>query len=226
MNISELQAKLNSLGHNLVVDGKYGQKTKDALFATFTDGLDTKLSDADVTSAAAELGVDAAKIWTVWDVEASANPFIDGRPTILFEPHVFSRLTGHAYDASHPGISSRKWNKALYPGKQAGRYEQLLKAVGLNVDAALSAASYGGFQILGANYKICGYNNPFDFVYAQSRTEAHQLKAFLGFVKGNKLDKALQRGDWAAFAKGYNGAAYRENKYDQKLANAYAKRIR
>jgi hypothetical protein len=225
MTAKELQQKLADLGvYKGAVDGKFGPASKAALLLAFTDGVDAKLTHTDVEMAAKALGVNAAKIWTVWDVEASANPFIDGRPTILFEPHVFSRLTDHKFDASDPDISSRKWNKKLYAGSQMGRYNQLLKATALDADAGLSAASYGGFQILGSNFKVCGYDSPWDFVYSQSRGEKEQLLAFIGFVTGNGLKSALQKGDWAAFAKGYNGSAYRENKYDEKLAAAYAKR--
>lgn len=226
MTPTELQKELTRLGYPLVADGKFGPKSQQAMLAALTDGNDAKLTEADVADAAKALGVNPAKIWTVWDVEASANPFIDGRPTILFEPHIFSRLTGHKYDGSNPDISSRSWNKKLYPGSQSGRWNQVLKATALDVDAGLSAASYGGFQILGANFKTCGYDSPWKFVYSQSRNERNQLLAFVGFVAGNGLKGVLQKGDWAAFAKGYNGTAYKANKYDERLASAYAKRIK
>lgn len=224
MTHKELQLKLTSLGYPLVADGKFGPKSQDALIKAFTDGPDTKLDAKDVQDAADALGVNAAKIWTVWDVEAAASPFINGRPTILFEPHIFSRLTAHKYDASNPKISSRSWNRKLYPGSQDGRWDQVKAATALDADAGIAAASYGGFQILGANFKVCGYDSPFEFVYSQSRSEREQLLAFVSFVQGNGLVNALRKGDWAAFAKGYNGSGYRENKYDEKLAKAYAKR--
>jgi hypothetical protein len=224
MTHKELQEILTKLGYPLVTDGAFGPKSQMALKQALTDGLDTKLTEKDVADAAKALGVNAAKIWTVWDVEASANPFIDGLPTILYEPHIFSRLTKHAYDSSHSAISSKSWNKKLYPGSQKGRWDQVLKATSLDVDAGLSAASYGGFQIVGMNHKVCGYTTPWDFVYSQSRDERSQLLAFVAFVDNNGLKRALQNGDWAAFAKGYNGSAYRENKYDERLAKAYAKR--
>jgi hypothetical protein len=47
--------------------------------------------------------------------------------------------------------------------------------------------------------------------------------AFCGFIKSNKLDTHLRKHDWARFARGYNGPGYAENKYDEKLARAYAK---
>ena len=220
----ELQDVLVKLGYPLTVDGKFGPKSQEAMVKAITDGLDTKLTNKDVSEAAYALGVEEAKIWTVWDVEASADPFIDGRPTILFEPHIFSRLTSHAYDGKYPDISSKSWNRKLYPGSQKGRWDQLKKATGINVDAGLSAASYGGFQILGSNYGVCGFTNVWDFVYSQSRDERSQLLAFVQFVQHAGLRTALQKGDWPAFARGYNGSAYRENKYDERLAKAYAKR--
>ena len=224
MTTTELQKILTKLGYPLTIDGKFGPASQAALLKALTDGPDTPLSNKDVDDAAAALGVSSPKIWAVYDVEAASNPFMEGRPTILYEPHIFSRLTNHAYDASQPTISSKSWNKKLYPGTQQGRWNQLLKATSLNPDAGLSSASYGGFQILGANHKICGYDTPWSFVYSQSRDVRSQLLAFVGFVKGKGLDVALRKGDWASFARGYNGTAYRENKYDEKLAKAFAKR--
>ncbi len=42
------------------------------------------------------------------------------------------------------------------------------------------------------------------------------------FVEARGLKRALQIRDWPAFARGYNGTAYRENRYDERLAAAYA----
>src|SRR3546814_638959 len=152
------------------------------------------------------------------------SPFIDGRPSILFEPHRFSRSTKHRYDQSPPSISSRTCTRKLYPGIQWGRYQQLLRAVRLDVDAAFMSASYGGFQILGEHWEVCGAISPWSFAWKQAQTEGDQLEAFVRFVEARGLKGALQRGDWAAFARGYNGTAYRANKYDERLAAAFARR--
>lgn len=225
MDVATLQRRLEALGcYSGAIDGLYGAGTRAGVLKALTDGPDYALTDQDIAEAAAKLGVDPAKIWTVWDVEAAASPFIDGRPTILFEPHRFSRATGHRFDASHPRISSRAWNKKLYPGSQQGRWNQLLDAVGLDVDAGFASASYGGFQILGENFEVCGAPSPWAFAWRQSQTEGDQLAAFILFVEGRGLKGPLQRGDWAAFARGYNGSAYRANRYDEKLAAAYLKR--
>lgn len=225
MDVATLQRRLVALGLDPgPVDGVWGPKTRATVLKALTDGPDYKLTENDIIGAAARLGVDTAKIWTVWDVEAAASPFIDGRPTILFEPHRFSRATGHRYDKTHPTLSSRAWNKKLYPGSQNGRWDQLLDAVGLDVDAGFASASYGGFQILGENFAVCGAPSPWSFAWRQAQTEGDQLEAFILFVEGNGLKRPLQRGDWAAFAKGYNGTAYRLNRYDERLAAAYSRR--
>ncbi len=43
------------------------------------------------------------------------------------------------------------------------------------------------------------------------------------FIKANHLDDEIRAHNWAAFARGYNGAAYAKNAYDKKLAAAFAK---
>ena len=42
------------------------------------------------------------------------------------------------------------------------------------------------------------------------------------FVLKNGLAPALRRKDWANFARGYYGPGYAENRYDDKMASAYA----
>lgn len=221
----ELQAKLKTLGcYKGALDGLFGPASQAALRAALTMGPDTALTQANVAAAALKLGCTTAHIWTVWDVEASGNPFTNGMPTILFEPHIFSRLTAHRYDRSHPRISSRSWNAKLYPGSQGGRWDQLCAAVALDPDAGLAAASYGAFQVLGSNARSLGYASAWDFAYHQSLTVADQLDAFVRFVLTNGLAGALRRGEWAKFARGYNGAAYAVNKYDTRLAARFAVR--
>ncbi|WP_066723602.1 N-acetylmuramidase family protein [Sphingomonas pituitosa] len=225
MDMTTLRRRLVALGHQPGTEGApFGAADRTAILTALTDGPDYKLGDHDIEDAADRLKVDPAAIWAVWDVEGSASPFIAGRPTILFEPHRFSRATGHRYDASHPKISSRTWNRALYPGSQVGRWNQLLEAVALDLDAGFASASYGGFQVLGENYAVCGATSPWAFAWQQSQTEADQLDGFLRFVEGRGLVAALRGQQWAKFAAGYNGSAYRENCYDTRLAAAFAKR--
>lgn len=225
MDQAALQRRLATLGfYTGAIDGKFQRLSKSALLAALLNGPDYAITDTEVAHAAGLLGVEPAKLWAVYDVESTGSAFVAGMPTILFEPHRFSKSTRHRYDASHPAISSRNWNRTLYPRSQQGRWQQLVDAVALDVDAGFMSASYGGFQILGENYAICGAPDPWSFAWRQAQTEGDQLDAFVRFVDGRGLKGALQRGDWPAFAKGYNGTAYRENRYDERLAAAYAKR--
>lgn len=205
------------------VDGAFGPRTKIALETALAVGPDTPLSDSDFTIAAQSLQCDPAAVKSVCSVEAAGSGFSNGLPKILFEGHIFSKITGHRYDGSHPTISYAVWDKSKYPATQAGRYQQLYDATSLNPDAAFQSASYGMFQIIGENYAMCKYADPLQFVMAMCLTEGSQLQAFIEFVKARGLASALRHHDWATFAKGYNGTAYRQNQYDTKLAAAYAK---
>lgn len=222
MNVLDLQRALRALGHDPgVADGVYGPRTRAAVLAALEDGPDTPLGAADIEWLAGSLDLTPRHIRTVWSVEASGAGFSAGRPTILFEPHRFSRATGHRFDAGHPEVSYRVWDRTRYPKGQAARYAQLVQAVGLDVDAGFASASYGAFQILGENHRLCGYDTPFAFAHAQSRTESAQLDAFLDFIRARRLDDELRRLDWAAFADGYNGTASRKNRYAERLARAW-----
>lgn len=183
----------------------------------------TPPTDADYTAIAQTLGCEVAAIKAVAEVESAGDAyFSNGKPKILFEAHIFSRLTNRAFDASNPNISSRTWNRSLYAGGIAeyGRLEEALK---LNVSAALQSASWGRFQIMGFNYQACGYTTVEAFVRDMFSSETKQLDAFVGFIKHNSLDGYLKNKDWANFARGYNGPEYAANRYDVKMREAYEK---
>jgi len=228
MNVLQLQTSLQELGCYMgPLDGKPGQLTKDAIFAALTNGPDYLLEVADAEEAARELRVDTASVWTLYDTESSGQSFIEGRPAILFEPHRFSRATGHRYDASNPRISYRNWDRSKYPRSQQARYDQLVEAVCLDVDAGFASCSYGGFQILGENFKRCDAVSPWAFAWRQAQTEADQLYAFIKFVSSDAvLLKAIRAKDWDKVAERYNGTGWRLNDYGNKLRHNYAKRLR
>lgn len=100
-------------------------------------------------------------------------------------------------------------------------YERLGRAITLDRDAALRSASWGAFQIMGNNYTLCGFASAEDFVKAMVSGTPAQLDAFVSFIRKTGLADELIRADWAGFARGYNGPAYKVNKYDDRLAAAY-----
>jgi hypothetical protein len=190
-------------------------------------GAATPLDPADIAAEAARLGCEPAAVWAVCDVESAGSGFLsDGRPKLLFEAHVFGKLTHHRWDADYPNISAPFWNWAQYGPAGAHQYDRLADALALDQTAALEAASWGLFQILGANFAICGFAAVEDYVAVMCRSGADQLQAFGEFCRHNGLDRFLQAQDWTRFALGYNGPAEADNGYDTKLAAAYQARSR
>lgn len=182
------------------------------------------IPEADFALAAKQLGCSIGAVKAVNEVEAGGKSgFLpDGQVVILFEPHIFSRYTQHKYDKSHPRISSRKWNKSLYGATGQNQHNKLAQAVALDRDAALMACSWGAFQIMGFNWKTCGYASLQKFI-TDMHTAAGQFRGFVGYVKTRGLADELQRLDAAGFAEGYNGDGYAANKYDVKIAAAFKK---
>lgn len=190
--------------------------------------LQRTLTDVDFARAAKELNVEVAAIRAVAEVEAAGAGFLpDGRPAILYEAHVFHKETGgrhaHAKDRRGVALSSPSWNQKLYGATGAAQHNRYEDARKLNPDAANKACSWGTFQILGQNHKVCGFDTSQEFVDAMWGGAPAHLDAFVKFIKGNNLDGALRKKDWATFARGYNGPGYAQNAYDKKMASAYAR---
>jgi hypothetical protein len=75
---------------------------------------------------------------------------------------------------------------------------------------------------MGGNHKVCGFDDSQSFVDAMwTGGAAAHLDAFVKFIQGNKLDVPLRTLNWAGFARGYNGPAYAQNRYDTKMRDAY-----
>lgn len=175
----------------------------------------------DYQTVARTIGCSVAAVRAVAEVEAQGSGFQrDGRPKILFEAHWFAEFTGDRFNRSHPDISSATWNRNLYIGG-AGEWDRMYKALCLNREAALKAASWGLGQVMGFNHHKAGYSTVEAFVRDMHESEGKQLAAMFNFIKSNGLDRYLINRDWATFAFHYNGESYKVNKYDLKLADAY-----
>jgi hypothetical protein len=189
------------------------------------------LTAEDYAAAAKELGCEAAAIEAVARTETKTSPWDkEGRPTILFERHKFSHHSKRAFDRSHPDLSSPKQynnkstNKGDHYGSFALQYVKLRRAAMLHEQAALKAASWGAFQILGENHVASGFGSVDDFVSAMMRSERDHLDAFVSFIKSSSvLLKAIREKDWTTFASRYNGPGYKTNDYDTKMKNWYEK---
>jgi len=167
-----------------------------------------------------DLGVKAPEIWTVFAVETSGCGFLpDRRPPILYERHIFHRLTGGRFDDGDISDPS----PGGYGPAGAPQYDRLARAIALDRNAALQSASWGLAQIMGMNFRLAGFNGVEDMVSALCDSEDSQLLAFAAFLKGSKLAGSLQIHDWTSLARGYNGPNFAENQYDAKLRGEFQK---
>lgn len=183
-------------------------------------GRSEALSADGLAAASDRLAIGTAEIWTVLTVETKGCGFMaDRRPPILFERHIFSRLTGGRFD----GTDVSDPRAGGYGATGAHQYDRLAAAIALDRAAALQSASWGMPQILGQNYAAAGFDRVESMVVAMCDSEDNQLAAFVEFLRANRLDLHLQSHDWARFARGYNGPGYAVNCYDTKLAAAYQK---
>ncbi|WP_223532423.1 N-acetylmuramidase domain-containing protein [Pseudomonas sp. GL-RE-20] len=179
------------------------------------------LSDGGMDQICNALGIFEPEVWAILTVETRGFGFFqDRRPQILFERHIFHRLTNGRHDTGNSDISNEK--AGGYIGGP-GEYQRLEKAMELEPSAALQSASWGIGQVMGFNFKSVGFATVNDMVAAMVKDENAQLLAVANFIKENNLAGALQRNNWVSFARGYNGPDFKKNEYDTRLAAAHAK---
>lgn len=181
----------------------------------------TPLSAIGFQNALNALGIDQPTLWAMLRVETSGCGYLASRrPPILFERHIFSRLTGGQFDASNPDISNRI--PGGYGASGDNQYTRIGQAYALAPDAALQSASWGLGQVMGENFASVGFASVQDLVAAMCDSEDAQLQTVVAFVQRNNIAAALQNQQWAAYARVYNGPNYAQNQYDTNLAKAFA----
>jgi hypothetical protein len=180
------------------------------------------LTQRGIDAATASLGVEPAALWAVLAVETSGCGFLpDRRPKILFERHVFSRLTAHRYDADDPDVSQP--TAGGYGLGGAYQYGRLMAAIQLDRAAALQSASWGLGQIMGENHEASGFAGVEEMVAAMTASEDGQLVAMAGFLRATQAGELLRRRDWSGFARLYNGPNYAAHNYDGLLQQFHAR---
>lgn len=178
------------------------------------------LSSDGLATVAGKLGVHAPEVWTVLAVETSGCGYLpDRRPQILFERHIFHRLTNGQFDDGDISDPS----PGGYGPAGAPQYDRLARALSRNRIAALQSTSWGIGQIMGMNYTKAGFQNMDEMVAAMSDSEDQQLTAVGNFLASVGLDASLRVHDWASFARVYNGPNYAINRYDVRLNGEYQK---
>ncbi|MEL6920675.1 MAG: N-acetylmuramidase domain-containing protein [Pseudomonadota bacterium] len=192
----------------------------------------SKSTVEDIVSVAGEAGIDPAALLAVCEVESAGRAFAkvgDRRePVIRFEGHYFDRLlpADARPRARKLGLASPKFGVVKNPRSQSGRWAMLAKARAIDEAAALQSCSWGIGQVMGSHWKALGYGSPQELVREARSGVKGQVRLMVRFIGKNGLEPVLKRRDWATFAHRYNGPAYRKNRYDQKMASAYARHAR
>ncbi len=178
-----------------------------------------------------ELDVEPAVIEALAQAESNGfGWFKDGRIKILFEKHVFFRELvdlGLRRKAVAAKLARPKWISPQNGGYKeqnfpANRYRIFEAAIALDEEAAYRSVSIGRFQIMGFNFRICGYDSAKAMFQAFVQDEENQLQALVLFLKAEDLVGPLRIKDWKTVAAKYNGEGQAEV-YAKKLAAAYRK---
>lgn len=169
--------------------------------------------------------IEEALLKAFLEVESAGSGFdSQGRPKMLFEPHVFYRHLRDRPETQKKAVLQKiaypKWGTMRYPKDS---YPNLQKAIDLDKEAALKSASWGLSQILGYNHKIINYSSVFDMVTAFMDSEYNHVLAMIKFLENNKIVENLRNHRWAEVARSYNGPSYAAHGYHLKLEEAYKK---
>lgn len=187
------------------------------------------LTEIEYKNAAVQLGndipVNLIKAYATVESGGRAGFGPNGLPIIAFEGHIFRKYTKRVYDQTHPLLSYPYKQKAGPQWKtnnkdQTAAWNTMATAFELDQDAALMSASWGMFQMMGFNFKACGYKDAFDFAAAMKINAGNHLNAFLKFCsRSSALMTGMKTKDFVAMAYNYNGHDYGD--YDKRIEKAY-----
>lgn len=201
------------------------------MLARLTNRNALAITDTDYERAANELGhgVTPKHMRASKKVEAPRGAFDDeGRPSILYERHVFARNTHPKgrFNAAYGDLSAvAGYGRGGY-GAFSAQYGKLERAYALDPEAAFEACSWGAFQVLGENAVALGYPSARAMACELAKSEAAHLDSYVRFIKVNGLADELGRcraGDpdsCIPFVERYNGAGFRIFSYHVKFAEA------
>lgn len=182
---------------------------------------------AAIADIATRLDVKPAALQAVAEVESAGKVFarVKGKdePLIRWEGHYFDRrLTNGKRDrARKEKLASPKAGGAPNPASQAARWEIVARGCAIDRAAALESFSIGLGQVMTSHWKWLGYRKIDDLIALCRRDAAGQIEVMARFIEKAELADELRRLDFNAFARGYNGPAYRKNRYAEKMAAAY-----
>ena len=176
---------------------------------------------------AGETGVGPDVLLAVSLVETRAVPFttIEGRPEplIRFEGHYFDRRLSQEKQAKAraEGLSHPRAGRIGNPVGQVERWAMFEKASRIDAEAACGSVSWGLCQVMGSHGEALGYGSAEVLAATARRSIAGQFEIAARFLRIGALCDRLSDGDYAGFARRYNGPGYRRNAYDTKIAAAF-----
>ncbi|MCT7375474.1 N-acetylmuramidase domain-containing protein [Chelativorans salis] len=176
---------------------------------------------------AARTKTEPAAWLAVAEVESAGRVFavVGGKhePLIRFEGHYFDRrLTGEKRDrARREGLAHPNAGAVKNPAGQAARWRLLARAMEIDAEAALESTSWGLGQVMGAHWQWLGFKTVKGLVGLARKDAAGQIELMARYVEKAGLVDELQRKDFSAFARGYNGPGFAKHGYHTKMARAY-----
>jgi len=186
-------------------------------------GTGNTISNDQLATLAADSGLAVSRLHAIRKVEAPRGPFDrHNRLTALHEFHIFWRKLPQSQraEARRRGLAHPSWGGFKY-GSYNDQYERIIRASALDEPAEYLSFSSGSFQMMGFNFKVCGFSSAKEMVEAYKKGEFEQTQGALNFIKSSqKMYSALKYGKWKEFARAYNGPGYAKNRYDVKLAAA------
>ncbi len=186
-------------------------------------GKAKRLDDIDLPAIGAIIGVGEDELHAFMDIEAAGSGFDkQGRPKMLFEPHLFYRKLSGAKlkEAIRYGLAYPKWGEKPYPRDS---YPRLKHAMSIDCTAALKSCSWGLGQILGENHRLAGYKSAWAMVQDFMNDEEAHLKAIVQFLIANNIEDDLREHRWEVVARVYNGPGYAKHGYHTRMEAAYKK---
>jgi hypothetical protein len=184
------------------------------------------LDREDFAAAGAQDNVHPSVIHAIANAESGALGGFDhgGRMIILVEPHIFSALTLHAFDRSHPWLSYPTWTPYRPNQAPPGRFQQhpyafdqdnrwalVAQMAELDVDAAIGSMSAGRFQqLIGSprpdmGWKLLRFASAEALFRKLAHSERDQLEVLRLFFTANGAMGALREKNWRVIARVYNG---------------------
>jgi peptidoglycan hydrolase-like protein with peptidoglycan-binding domain len=183
-----------------------------------------------ITALAQKNGFDVNAVNAIVDVESRGSGVdADGRVKVLFEKHRFYQNLPASKRAAavKAGLARKDWispKKGGYKDQPNNRaaLEMLGRAMAIDETAALLSASYGLGQVMGENFRLCGWPSVQAFVLDMCESEDRHVDAMFGFLIGKGLKDEIAALDFDAVARVYNGSGQVET-YGGRMKAAYQK---